>query len=140
MGGGWLHGRLQRSMTRDELVSALQSHAGMEFTGVDARVLMGPIVYLLFRGERVLYVGMSQRGLLRPLDRRHRALKDLKDNDRLQVWPLASVTIARAVESALIERLQPEWNRVGVRSVLTQALSDRLGIRPQRLRTISRPI
>jgi hypothetical protein len=111
---------------------------GIEFTGADVLRLRGPIVYLILRGDRPVYVGMSRNGLQRPFERQHTAVRRFTASDRLQIWPVATIEAALEVERCLIRHLMPIWNMAG----LSDAVALRLGIRVKSLRihqTKSRP-
>ena len=101
-----LRGRAQGERNR---IAELARPGGIEFSGVDVLRLRGPVVYLVMRGEQPMYVGMSRNGLARPFGRKH--LTGLTEDDRLQVWPVASEDAAFELERLLIARLQPAWNR-----------------------------
>lgn len=86
---------------------------GFEFIGADVLRLRGPVVYLVLRDDRPLYVGMSRYGLGRPFTKIHRALGDLRESDRLNIWPVASGPAAEELESYLIRYLMPVRNIAG---------------------------
>jgi hypothetical protein len=111
-------------MTRDKLLAYLNSRQAFSFTGADALALAGPVVYVLFRGEQVMYVGMSRNGISRPTSLRHHALK-IEASDELQIFPMPSKDAALRVERALIHRLRPEWNERWMPSAL---LASHLGM------------
>lgn len=67
----------------------------------------GRIVYVWTRAEEVLYVGMSIRGLERPLAASHERLRDFAPGDRLTVWRTDSPA---TLEAALIQQLRPRLN------------------------------
>jgi hypothetical protein len=83
-------------------------------TAAEMRLLRGPIVYVLTRGQRTLYVGQSRHGLVRPLASRHHVLGQLALDGReeLCVYHCDSAWKARALEAELILRLQPSLNAV----------------------------
>lgn len=67
----------------------------------------GPIVYVWSRGPEVLYVGMSIRGLERPLSASHEKLRGFAAGDTLTVWRTDDPV---SLETTLIERLRPPHN------------------------------
>jgi hypothetical protein len=67
-----------------------------------------PIVYAWTRGEEVLYVGCSYRGVERPLAAGHEKLRDFQTGDRLVIWACADPL---ATEEALIRRWRPRYNK-----------------------------
>jgi hypothetical protein len=85
-------------------------------TAAEIRLLRGPIVYVLARGTRTLYVGQSRHGLVRPLSSRHHILAQLVLDGResLAIYPCDSPSTATALEVELIQRLQPRLNVVGL--------------------------
>ena len=66
-----------------------------------------PIVYVWSRGDLVLYVGVSGRGIARPVDPGHEKLRGFRAGDRLSVWALPN---AWEVEMRLIRDLKPLHN------------------------------
>ena len=97
---------------------------GIEFAGVDVLRLRGPVVYMVSRGEQVMYVGMSRRGLVRPFQGTHRSLSKMNEDDRLQVWPMVSVEAAQELEGLLIGALRPAWNQRRI----DFGIAERLGV------------
>jgi hypothetical protein len=67
-----------------------------------------PIVYAWIRGEEVLYIGCSYRGVERPLAAGHEKLRDFQPGDRLVIWASADPL---ATEDALIRRWRPLYNK-----------------------------
>lgn len=96
---------------RAEVLAMIDQSQGFEFTGFDAKRLIGPLVYVLFRGERPLYVGMSAVGASRPLNPLHPVISQVEETDRLMIWPMPSAAEALHLEGLLISRLKPEFNR-----------------------------
>lgn len=121
---------------QDILTQLLQPEGGIEFKGVDVLRLRGPVVYLVMRGNRPMYVGMSARGLTRPFNSKHHVLNQIHEDDKLQVWPTVGVLAARDLECLLIERLQPEWNERDRNDLRPIAL--RLGVSEASVRRMRR--
>lgn len=113
--------RLSRSRTREEAEALRQRLTGdvaaWRLTGTELRVLRGPVVYILRRGGRVLYVGRSAQGLARPLASTHHVLGRLAfdGSEELTAFLCASAAEAVAVEAELILRMRPELNTRAVR-------------------------
>lgn len=73
--------------------------------------LQMPCVYLLYRGDDCLYVGMGSNGIGRPLDRYHSMNEYMKDTDELLIiWPDNSDDIGE-LEKNLILLLKPKKNK-----------------------------
>jgi hypothetical protein len=70
----------------------------------------GPIVYVWSRGADVLYVGMSARGLERPLSAYHEKLRAFEPGDTLTVWRADDPV---SLETTLIQRIWPALNNGG---------------------------
>lgn len=86
------------------------------FSITDWRVLTGPLVYAWVQRQRVLYIGMSSRGLRRALDPGHHKMQ--QDDRfrphagmRLFIWPRETVEAARDLERHLITMHSPRLNR-----------------------------
>lgn len=67
----------------------------------------GSIVYMWTRGAEVLYVGLSLRGLERPLSTGHQHLRAFAPGDQLTVWRCQNPGV---VEAELIAALRPRYN------------------------------
>jgi len=80
-------------------------------TDADLQRMRQPIVYVWVRGDRVLYVGLSEHGLTRPLDRGHEQLREFASGDLLVIWPSSQPGV---LENALIYHLRPRRNRTAV--------------------------
>jgi hypothetical protein len=142
----WRHGRQFRCSTRCRVEERDQAEAFLarlrgadpaappdagawRLTGIEVRLLRGPVVYVLKRGGRVLYVGQSRHGLARPLATRHHILGHLAFDGRedLFVYPCESAAAAMAMEAELILRMAPQLNTRVAR--LAQASAPQLDIR-----------
>lgn len=112
---------------RDEIEALVQGREGFVFAGADVRALTGPIVYLLLRAGRVLYIGLSRNGWAR-IDNHHHVLGglDILDADTLQIWPLDTLDEAERLEHLLIMTLKPELNQRRFHD--RQLLRERLGM------------
>jgi hypothetical protein len=80
--------------------------------GDAVRAMRSPCVYLLWRGDSCLYVGMSTAGLTRPLSSSHHAIGSVETDDYLQVF-FVSDEIVADLEWWLIRLLKPERNGRG---------------------------
>ena len=74
--------------------------------------MRSPCVYLLWRGERCIYVGMSTVGLSRPLSGNHHAIGLVEPEDYLQVF-FVPADVVGDLEWWLIRLLKPEKNGRG---------------------------
>lgn len=80
-------------------------HCELDYSDVER--WRGDIVYVWTRGTEVLYVGMSLRGLVRPLSATHEKLRAFAPGDTLTVWRAADPV---SLEAMLIKRLRPTHN------------------------------
>ena len=77
----------------------------------------GYVVYVWWRGEKVLYVGQTNNLLCR-IDRQHPiATKPLDMDDILEVIPVVGKEEAYDLESSLILKHKPPYNGVNARRV-----------------------
>lgn len=113
------------SARREQLSAIIEDSRGISFAGSDAKSLIGPLVYVLFRGERPIYVGMSTAGASRPLNPAHPVISQVQDTDRLLMWPVKTAKEALHLEALLISRLKPDLNQRG----LTYEAQQLLGLR-----------
>ena len=81
----------------------------LELAHEDVQRWRGSIVYVWIRGAEVLYVGLSLRGLERPLSVGPARLKHFAPGDRLIVWRCAPTGL---VEADLIAALRPRYNSI----------------------------
>ena len=77
---------------------------------VEIERLRQPVVYVWTRGEDVLYVGMSQGGVARPIGPSHEKLRHFRPGDCLAIWVVRD---APEIEIGLIQRLRPAHNSRG---------------------------
>jgi len=89
----------------------LQPKGRMELNGETVLALRRPVVYLWYRGSRILYVGKGDGGIARPLAADHEKLVAIEPNDRLVLWRCNSPEGAARTERLLIRKLRPELNR-----------------------------
>lgn len=80
------------------------------FTSDDLKLLREPLVYAWIRNDKILYVGKSQNGFIRPIDPAHHRLCSFRDGDELLIWPVATSKAAERIETDLIRRLKPFYN------------------------------
>ncbi len=111
--------------TDEETRKFIEFSRCFSFSGADAKLLISPLVYVLLRGNRPLYVGMSTLGARRPFDPGHHALRHMQDGDKLLLWPVKNALMAERMERLLIDRLKPALNKQNV----TRAIREALGIR-----------
>lgn len=81
----------------------------IELSAVHVATIVGPLVYVWRREGAVLYVGMSVKGLRRPLDPSHKTVH-LEGGDSLQLWPCKTAADAVSLERRLIAELLPALN------------------------------
>lgn len=82
------------------------------FSAAELLVLTGPGTYMYKIGEDVLYVGASKDGLGRCLNGQHRMAELFKSGKvNLVFMPATSIGEAFALETALIEKHKPVYNR-----------------------------
>ncbi len=115
--------------SREVVVNMLQGSNPIEFPGAVMCRLLGPMVYVVFRSDHVLYVGMSRQGVGR-FTRQHPAMSRVEDGDTIQCFPMPDRDTARKLEALLIKQLRPQWNmRRGLGD--HRQLAERMGITAQ---------
>jgi hypothetical protein len=77
----------------------------------ETKLLVSPCVYLFLWGGKVIYIGMSKRGILRALGK-HKHQKDLNKHE-LIVCQAKSASDAKAIELIMIQKLKPKTNIAG---------------------------
>ena len=81
---------------------------------VNIDLLIGPVVYLLYKNEICMYVGSSKHGGVRYLSPNHKAVSDLlyldRTSTRLFVIPCKTENEAFVTEGELIKKLRPIRN------------------------------
>jgi hypothetical protein len=93
----------------DDVLSMVKYDSGMEFKRSDFLLLMGPIVYVFFDGDNPLYVGMSVKGIGRPADPGHHAMKN-KHFTSVKMWACKGASAAKRLEKHLIKTMLPPLN------------------------------
>ena len=80
------------------------------FVELDKR-FYGPLVYVIFSENEVLYIGSSKNGLSRPLGHNHKHIKLLMNNiAKLAIMYCQSEGESRAIEQELITLYKPKLN------------------------------
>jgi len=111
-----------RTTVREEAVALLDQRVGKrrdsqfyplatKMSGVLFRQLRSYLVYIWRRGDEVLYVGRSVRGLSRVFDPQHHTLNGVLQSDTIEFIPAESRAAAIELEHELIENLRPHLNR-----------------------------
>jgi hypothetical protein len=72
---------------------------------------MGPLVYEFRKGQKVLYVGRSLRGIYRPFDPSHHMRILRRSSDRIVIHFCPSDGAATHLEQILIARYMPIGNK-----------------------------
>lgn len=85
----------------------------IELTGRQLRHLQGSYVYWLMIREQHDYIGMKAGSRPRPFERDHHVIgqREIRDHDRLLIFPMPNGPTARWVEAALIDLFGPDLNR-----------------------------
>ena len=73
----------------------------------------GHLVYAWMREDKVLYVGMSGTGLLRPISATHEVCWAFAPGDELLLWPAKNRAEAAKMEALAIRLLGPAYNSKG---------------------------
>src|SRR2546428_2473578 len=73
----------------------------------------GCLVYAWARGSKVLYIGMSRSGLLRPVSASHEVCWAFEPGDELLIWRAADRHEAARLEALAIRLLAPAYNAKG---------------------------
>ena len=84
--------------------------SGAEFRRMTAR----PLVYMFIKGDECTYVGMSRKGIHRPLSRNHKQRQARREADLVKIVYCKDVKSAFELEAYLIRRLQPDCNKAGL--------------------------
>jgi hypothetical protein len=90
-------------------VTKEESFTGRQFR----RMVVQPLVYMFIKDGRVTYVGMSRRGLSRPMNTHHAQWKARRECDTVHISHCKDVDSAKKLETFLISRLRPELNKTG---------------------------
>jgi len=70
-----------------------------------------PIVYVFLKDNRAIYVGMSRRGIGRPLSKGHKRNEVRRTCDDVRVFMCKDVKAAKELEEFLIRKLKPVENK-----------------------------
>lgn len=117
--------------TWEEIETLLGESQGIELKGEIVLKFKKPCVYIWFRGEETLYVGMSGNGLERMLKPGHDKFgehgKDqILPTDHFIIWPVETVEWAEALERVAIRAFSPRYNETN--GSLTRLVSKELGV------------
>ena len=95
-----------------QIAASVLPDKGQRFTGEDFRNLRMPGVYVLLKGDEVLYVGYGVSLLRRIGTDRQEYARDsaIQACDQVLLYPCQSIGAARRVERILINQLQPRFN------------------------------
>lgn len=129
--------------TWEELEAVLGESQGIELKGETVLLFKKPCVYIWFRGEETLYVGMSGNGLDRMLRPDHDKLGDRgKDHvlptDHFIIWPVETVGVAEALERVAIQAFSPRYN--GTNAALTKLVAKELDVSNGRAKQLIREL
>jgi hypothetical protein len=97
----------------EEIESLVIEGAAQSFAGDDFRSMPLPGVYVLMLASECLYVGISGSVMGRIRSGRHHSWKAIKECDKVLLWPCISFDAALRLESILIQRLHPRYNKRG---------------------------
>jgi hypothetical protein len=95
-----------------EALAPLRARLGEPVVSLPAgALLLQPLVYAWISATGVVrYVGMSRRGLARPLNPQHHKAQQIESTDRLIVWPVATPEAAEQAERNILTALGPSLN------------------------------
>lgn len=98
----------------EKIVNGLFKHRQVRLNKDQIKVFTSPCVYIFFRGNDALYVGMSKLGIQRVFTPKENvSCEDLfKDADDIIIIHLDTEEEARQAERYLITKLLPRYNRV----------------------------
>jgi hypothetical protein len=86
---------------------------GISFPTRDISILRGPCVYVYTIENLPVYVGHSQNGILRALDKRHSS-RMMRLADEILIYPAKDLSSAKKAEQVLITELNPQLNKKGI--------------------------
>ncbi len=114
------------------------------FTADEWVAITGCFVYLAWEGDKVLYIGMTTRGITRPSHPMHAAAEAIKRATRMELRSCRSVYEARSMEKELIQKFQPQYNTIYTEryvSTIKPGLGNprRISLM-ERLKTLPRPV
>ena len=84
-------------------------HMTITYRKEELRSLLGPMVYMIRRGEEYLYIGATTRGLRRVFSHEW----TLIESSEIVLETCADWKQARALEARLIREHQPRYNKAG---------------------------
>lgn len=84
--------------------------ATKKFNRVEWDDLSGPVVYVVWQGRSVVYVGYSKCGMRRPMSPDHHAADAIKNATDIEITHFKSEKDAKAEERHLIQSLKPSLN------------------------------
>ncbi len=93
----------------------------LKISGKRFNLMKLPCVYAWLRGDEWMYVGVSTRGISRPLAYGHHAMSDFLDEDVLLIWRFRKEKSALDFEQELIKEKQPAKNVAGIEGDLAKA-------------------
>jgi hypothetical protein len=95
-----------------EALAPLRARLGEPVVSLPAGgLLTQPLVYAwITAAGTVRYVGMSRKGLARPLTSRHHKAHHIELSDRLVVWPMATAEAAVQAEDNVLAAVGPVLN------------------------------
>lgn len=86
--------------------------AGQSFKGDDFRSLCLPCVYLFMKEGLPIYIGAGSSGISRAAQSNHRQwCYARKECDEVRIYPCKSIDAAFELESILIAKCQPKYNK-----------------------------
>ena len=91
----------------EELRAVFGDHATGTASKRQLSELFDPIVYVVFQGGSIVYVGMSTRGLSRLNTHTHHVLRRLSGYCDIAWWTVATKNGAKQIELELIHKYQP---------------------------------
>jgi hypothetical protein len=95
----------------DQISKLVLPDAGQSIDGDSLRNLRKPGVYILMKGQTVLYVGLGISLMGRLAGPNHKqSNKAIAQCDKVLMYPCVSAKAADELETILISRLQPKYN------------------------------
>lgn len=100
-----------REIFKEKLLSLLNE--GISFKRETIDLLKGYVVYIFLKRGKPIYIGMSQKGILRALERDQTSKKNpeiLRSFDKLWIYRANDLRAAKEAEKILITTLNPKYN------------------------------
>lgn len=91
-------------------ITEAMGDATRRFDHDEVKLLRSPIVYAWARNGKLLYIGKSINGLVRPIDPHHHRLEGIAAGDELLIWACATAKACERMEIDLIRRFKPMMN------------------------------